>query len=241
MLHRYVLRTGSVKRTLLLTVIGAVTLGATTGAAVSAPVTAAHHHHHRGKFECKAIGADVFGTKVAVANQKFMPCYTKHGRVDKAGRSLSLVKLGVVTTNTRLKGHRVVKAKKTKGTAGARTAKVVVGLSGKFGKVGAIQIGAATSNAADTCVSKGGHLVVKQTHNSNVAYIKTNGKKTPIGNKYEKISLGALGTIYLNRVLKHGNKITVRAVEIDLGGKTKPSIILAQSQVSYTGNPCAKR
>lgn len=231
------------KRTLLLTVIGAVTLGATTGVAVSAPTgavaTAAHHRHHRGKFSCRAMGADVFGTKIAVANKHFTPCYNKHGRVDKAGRTLHLVKLGVLTANTRMKDRRVIKAGKTKSYAGSRTAKVTVGLSGKAGKTGAIQIGAATSSASDTCVAKGHRLVVKQRHKSNVAYIVLNGQKQKIGNKSEKISLGPLGTIYLNRVLKHGNKITVRAVEIDLGG-TKPSVILAQSQVSYTGNPCAK-
>jgi hypothetical protein len=183
------------------------------------------------------MGADVLGTKLAVANKKFKPCFSKHGRVNKAGGTLGLVKLGVLTANTKLKGHKVVKAKKTKGTAGARTAKVSVGLSGKLGKFGAIVIGAATSSAADTCVSKGGHLVVKQTHKSNVAYITIGGKKTPVGNTYEKIPLG-VATIYLNRVIKHGKKITVRAAEVDLGGK-KPSVILAQSVVSYTGNPCA--
>jgi hypothetical protein len=233
-----------VRRTLLIAVVGAATLAATTGAAISAPVsgstnTTAHHHHHRGKFSCMAMGAFVMGQTVSVANKKFTPCFTKHQRVDKAGATLGLVKLGVLTANTRSKGHRVVKAHKTKGTAGARTAKVVVGLSGKNSKLGAIVIGAATSAAADTCVKKHGKLVVKQTHHSNVAYVKINGKKTIIGSQSEKIPL-LLGTLYLNRVIKKGHTVTVEAAEIDLGGN-KPSVILAESKVSYSGNPCAKK
>ena len=238
MLHRYLPRTGSVTRTALVATIGAVTLAASTGVAISAPVNASASHHHRGKFSCQAFGGDVAGTYLALANKKYTPCFNKHGRVNKAGATLGLVKLGVLTANTKMKGHKVIKAHKTHGSAGARTAKVTVGLSGKNSKLGALQIGAATSNASDTCVSKGGKLVVKQTHHSSVAYIRLNGKKTVIGSQSEKIPL-LIGTLYLNRVIKHGNSVTVRAVEIDLGGK-KPTIILAESKVGYTGNPCAK-
>jgi hypothetical protein len=231
-LHRYVPRTGSVKRTLLLTGIAVVTLGASTGAAVSA--TAAHHHRH-GKFSCEAWGANLGGATFAVANKHYTPCYNKHGRVNKAGRTLSGagVKLGVITSNTEMKGHRVIRAGKTKALASARTAKA---------KIATLKIGAATSSATYTCVAKGHKLVPKLRFHSNVAYIITNGKKQKIGSKSQTKKLGPLGlggTIRFNRVIKSGRTITVRAVEIDLGGK-KPTIVLAQSRVSYTGNPCAK-
>jgi hypothetical protein len=206
-----------------------VALGATTGVAVSATTTAAHHH--RGKFSCEAWGAILGSTTWAVANQHYTPCFNKHGRMDKAGRTFNGVgiKLGVVTANTELKGHRVIRAGKTLSLASARTAKA---------KVGSLQIGAATSSATDRCVAKGHKLVVRQSVKSNVAYIKSGGKKNLIGSKPTKISLGALGTIYFNRKLRSGHTLTVRAVEIDLGGTT-PTVILAQSQVGYTGNPCA--
>jgi len=209
-----------------------VTLAASTGAAVSA--TAAHHH--RGKFSCEAWGADLAGATFAVANKHYTPCFTKHGRVAKAGRTLggAAVKLGVLTANTEMKGHRVIRAGKTKALASARTAKA---------KIGTLKIGAATSSATYRCVAKGSKLVPKLKFHSNVAYIIANGKKQKIGSKSQTKKLGPLGLggiIRFNRVIKSGHTVTVRAVEIDLGGK-KPTIILAQSRVSYTGNPCAKK
>ena len=232
MLHRYVPRTGSVKRTLLLTGIAVVTLGASTGAAVSA--TAAHHHRH-GKFSCEAWGANLGGTTFAVANKRYTPCSTKHGRVKMAGRTLGTanVKLGVITSNTKMKRHRGVRAGKTKALASARTATA---------KVGSLKIGAATSSATYTCVAKGHKLVPKLKVHSNVAYIIANGKKQKIGSKSVTKKLGPLGLggiIRFNRVIKSGHTTTVRAVEIDLLGN-KPTIVLAQSRVSYTGNPCAR-
>jgi hypothetical protein len=209
-----------------------VTLGASTGAAVSA--TAAHHHRH-GKFSCEAWGANLGGATFAVANKRYTPCYNKLGRVVKAGRTLggASVKLGVITSNTEMKAHRVIRAKKTKALASAKTANA---------KVGSLKIGAATSSASYTCVAKGSKLVPRLKVRSNVAYIISNGKKQKIGSKSQTKKLGPLGlggTIRFNRVIKSGRTVTVRAVEIDLGGK-KPTIILAQSRVSYTGNPCAK-
>ena len=105
-----------------------------------------------------------------------------------------------------------------------------------------IKIGAVQSTATETCVAKGGKLSLKRTGKSTVAYIVINGQKTTVGNKYEKITVGPpatpLATIYLNRTIKKSNTLTQRAVEIDVGG-TKPSVILAQSEVDSTGNPCA--
>jgi hypothetical protein len=199
---------------------------------VSATTTAAHHH--RGKFSCEAWGANVGGTAFAVANKKNTPCFNKHGRVNKAGRTLdgAGVKVGGITANTEMKGRRVIRAGKTLALASARTAKA---------KIGSLQIGAATSSVTDTCVAKGHHLAVKQTFTSNVAWIlQKGGKKQKIGSTPQKITLGPLGTIYFNRVLRSGHTLVVRAVEVDLGGTT-PTIILAQSQGGYTGNPCAKK
>ncbi len=223
----------TLSRGFLLSAIAVVTLGvATSGAAVSSQ--AAHHRHH-GRFSCKAWGADIGGTTFAVANRVNSPCQDKLARVNKAGKTLKGVKLGVITSRTHIKNWRRVRAG-TLGTASARTAKVVVGLAGAK----ALKIGAATSSATNTCVARGGKLAVRQTSQSNVAYIVVNGKKTRPGSKQEKIPLGPLGTIYLNRVIRKGNTRTVRAVEIDLGGH-KPTIILAQSQVGYTGRPCAAK
>jgi hypothetical protein len=220
-----------VRRTLLLTGIAVVTLGASTGAAVSA--TAAHHHRH-GKFSCEAWGADIAGRTLAVANKHYTPCYTKHGRVNKAGRTLGAlhVFVGAVTANTEMKGKRVIRAGKTKALASARTAKA--------GVRGLVHIGAATSSASYTCVAKGSKLVPKLKARSNVAYIIIGGKKEKIGSKPTKKVISLLGTIRFNKVIKHGHTVTVRAVEIDLLGGTKP-IILAQSKIGYTGNPCVKK
>jgi hypothetical protein len=220
-----------VRRTFLLTGIAVATLAVSTGVAVSATTTAAHHH--RGRFSCEAWGANIGGSTFAVANKHNSPCYRKHGRVNKAGRTLhgAGIKLGVVTANTELKGRRVIRAGKTLALASARTAKA---------KVGTLQIGAATSSATDTCVKSRHGLSVKQTVKSSVAYILTGGKKQKIGSKPQKISFGPLGTIYFNRVLRSGHTVVVRAVEIDLGGTT-PTVILAQSQVGFTGNPCLKK
>jgi hypothetical protein len=218
-------------RGFLLSGLAVVTLGvATSGAAVSSQ--AARHH---GKFSCKAWGAQIGGMNFAVANRVNSPCQDKLARVDKAGRTLKNVRLGVLTSRTRIKDWRHVRPG-TRGTASARSAKVVLGLSSKE----AIKIGVATSSATDRCVAKGGKMVLKQVHQSNIAYIVVNGKKERPGTKSEKIPLGPLGTIYLNRVLRKGHTLTVRAVQIDLGGK-KPTVILAQSQVGYTGQPCATK
>jgi hypothetical protein len=233
-LHRYGPQTGSMSRTLLLTGIAVVTLGVTeSGAAVSSPSSMAAHHRHHGKFSCEAWGANLGGTTFAVANKVNSPCQNKHGRVNKAGRTVKFTKLGVVTANTELKGWRRVRAG-TMGLASARTAKAVTRLLGTK----ALQIGVATSVATDRCVAKGRKLVLRQSVKSSVAYILISGKKTLIGSKPQKISLGPLGTIYFNRVIRSGHTLTVRAVEIDLGGKT-PTVILAQSQVGFTGHPCA--
>ncbi len=224
----------NLRRLFLLSGLTVVTLGvAMTGVAVSSQAAAAHHHH-AGKFACKAWGAKIAGMNFAVANRVYSPCYDKLGRVDKAGRTLKNLKLGVLTSRTRIKDWRRVRVG-TLGTASARSAKLVLGL---VPGQAAIKIGVVTSAATDRCVASHGKLALKQTHQSNVAYIVVNGKKTRPGSKQEKIPLGPLGTIYLNRVLRHGHTLTVRAVEIDLGGK-KPTIILAQSQVGYTGKPCS--
>jgi hypothetical protein len=100
-----------------------------------------------------------------------------------------------------------------------------------------IRIGAMKSTATDTCAAKGSKLSLAQTGTSTVAYIIINGKKTVVGNKSMTIPLG-IATIYLNRTIQSGNVLTQRAVEIDIGGNT-PSVILAQSEVDFTGNPCA--
>jgi hypothetical protein len=226
-LHRYVPRTGSMRRALLLSGVALATLGvATSVAAVSA------HHGHRGKFSCEAWGAVLGGNTFAVANKHYTPCYIKHGRVNKAGRTLNGVglKVGVLTANTEMKGHRVIRAGKTKALASARTAKA---------KISSLKIGVATSSANYTCVAKGHKLVPKLRVQSNVAYILASGKKHKIGSKPQKMSFGPLGTLYFNRVIRKGHTVTVRAVELDLGGTT-PTLILAQSQVGYMGNPCAK-
>src|SRR5438105_15442238 len=89
-LHRYVPRTGSMRRTLLLTGMAVVTLGVTTsGAAVLSSSSMAAHHRHHGKFSCEAWGANLAGSSFAVANKVNSPCQNKHGRVNKAGRTLN--------------------------------------------------------------------------------------------------------------------------------------------------------
>ncbi len=216
------------RRALLLSGIALATLGATASfAAVAA------HHGHRGKFSCEAVGANIGGHTFAVANKKYTPCFNKLGRINKAGRTLKLTKIGAVTASTRLKGKRKQPRNGTSALASARTAKVTTGLLGKKG----LTIGVAQSSVKETCVAKGHKLSLHQTSKSFVAYIELGGKRTNVGNKSMKISLGPLGTIYLNRTLRSGHTLMRRAVEIDLLG-TKPTIILAQTQAGYTSNPC---
>ncbi len=241
-LRRHAPHTGGLRRFLLLGGIALTTLAMATSAAAMAPMAAPvnsaahhrHHHHHRGKFQCEAWGAIIGGTSFAQANKPGKPCQNKHGRVNKAGRTVGALKLkvGGLTAVSQLKKWKVVRSG-TSGNSSARTAKVSITLGGKK----AIQIGVATSSASATCVGKGHKLSVKEKTASNVAYLVLGGKKTKIGNKYMKIPLG-IATIYFNRVLKSGHTLIRRAVEIDLGG-TKPTVILAQSRVGYTGRPCA--
>jgi hypothetical protein len=197
--------------------------------------TTHHHHGHHGKragtFSCRATGANILGSTFAVANPKDSPCATHQASVLKVGPVLK-TRVGVIKSNTFKKYGVSPKAGDT-AEATSHVAKAMTGLLG--GKP--IKIGAVQSTAMDKCVAKGGKLSLKQTGNSTVAYITINGKKTLVGNKYMKLNLG-IATIYLNRTVKSGNTLTQRAVEIDIGGTT-PSVVLAQSEVDFTGNPCS--
>jgi Bacterial Ig-like domain (group 1) len=187
--------------------------------------------HRAGTFSCVATGANLLGTTFAVANPLNSPCATHQASVVKIGTVLK-IKVAAIKSNTFKKYGKLPKAGDS-AIATSKVAKAMVGLiSGK-----PIKIGVATSTATDKCVAKGGKLSLKQTGKSTVAYIMINGKKTVVGNKPMTIPVGPLATIYLNRQIKSGNTLTQRAVEIDLLGST-PSVILAQSAVDFTGNPC---
>ena len=197
-----------------------------------------HHHggHRTGTFSCRATGAELLGPTFAVANPMDSPCATDQKSVLNVN-SVPKVTVGVITSNTFAKYGTQVKAGDS-AKAVSKVAKASTHLiAGKPIKIGAVQ-----STATETCVAKGGKLSLKQAGKSTVAYIKINGNKKVIGSKYKKIVLGPsatpLATIYLNRKIKTGGTLTQRAVEIDIGGTTQ-SIILAQSEVDFTGNPCA--
>jgi hypothetical protein len=196
-----------------------------------------HHHggHRAGTFSCEATGADLLGSTFAVANPTNSPCATDQASVLNVN-SVPKITVGVIKSNTFAKYGKQVKAGDT-----AEATSKVASASTRLISGHPIKIGAAQSTATETCVAKAGKLSLKQTGKSTVAYIVINGTKTVIGNKYKKIVVGPtatpLATIYLNRKIKTGGTLTQRAVEIDIGGTTQ-SIILAQSEVDLTGNPC---
>lgn len=189
------------------------------------------HGHRAGTFSCRATGANLLGSTFAVANPIDSPCATHEASVVKVGPVLK-TKAGVIKSNTLRKYGSSPKPGDT-AEATSNVANATTGLLG--GKP--IRIGAMKSTATDTCAAKGSKLSLAQTGTSTVAYIIINGKKTVVGNKSMTIPLG-IATIYLNRTIQSGNVLTQRAVEIDIGGNT-PSVILAQSEVDFTGNPCA--
>jgi hypothetical protein len=190
-------------------------------------------HHRAGTFSCRATGANLLGTMFAIANPADSPCSSKHATVVKVGKALK-TKVEVIKSNTFRKYGQSPRA----GDTAEATSQVAGAMTGLLGKP--IKIGAAASTATDKCVAKGAKLSLTQTGSSTVAYIEMNGKKTVVGNKPMTISFGALGTLYLNRTVKSGNTLTQRAVELDLGTGTSTTValVLAQSEVDFTGNPC---
>ncbi len=194
-----------------------------------------HHHggHRAGTFSCEGTGANILGALFADANHKNNPCRSDHANLVNVGPiPVADATVKALAAHTHLKAGKLPKAGDT-ASSDAKVAKATVG--GVPGHN--IVIGAVTSQASETCVSKAGKLSLQRTAKSRVAYIKINGKKTLVGNKSMKLSIGKLATIYLNRTIKTANSVTQRAVEIDLMGK--PLVILAQSEVDSTGNPCA--
>lgn len=196
-------------------------------------LTAPHRRHRAGTFSCEGTGATLLTLTFAVANPMDSPCRTHSASVASVSGKKSLaVTAHAVSASTLLKAGRLAQAGDT-AQATARVAKATIGaIPGHR-----ISLGVVTSTVTERCVKSGSGLKLVRTSKSSVANLKIDGKKTKIINKPEKIPLGPLATIWLNRIVRQGHTLMRRAVQIDLGGKT--ILILAQSQTDYTGSPCS--
>ncbi|HZO79095.1 MAG TPA: choice-of-anchor P family protein [Solirubrobacteraceae bacterium] len=220
---------GRVWRTVLLTGVTMVALGVTASGAAA-------HGHRAGTFSCKGTGATLLTLTFAVSNPMDSPCKTEHASIAFVSGKPSLkVTAQAVESETNTVPRLLKKRAKAGDRAGAdaKVAKAIIGaVPGHNVKVRAI-----SSEVTEGCVKSGSGLKLVRKGKSSVAGLKIDGKKMPIITTPEKIPLGPLATIWLNRTIKTKHSLTQRAVQIDLAGKV--AVILAQSQADFTGRPCS--
>ena len=100
-----------------------------------------------------------------------------------------------------------------------------------------IKVGAVMSAAEALCVDDGsGHLSDHMYSMSTVATLIIDGYPISVAGGPQKISIGNLATVWLNRTTTRANSVRQRALEVDLLGM--PIAIVGETQVDRTGNPC---
>lgn len=193
-----------------------------------------HHPGHRaGTFSCKGTGATLLTLTFAVANPMDSPCKSHTASVANISGKKSLkVTAKAVSATTFLKAGKLAKA----GDKAGANAKVVKAAIGAI-KGNHITVGVVTSQVQETCVKSGSGLNLVAKAKSRVAGLKIGTKKYGVITTPEKIPIGPLATIWINRTIKKGNTLMQRGVQIDLAGKT--IVVLAQSQADFKGRPCA--
>jgi hypothetical protein len=112
-------------------------------------------------------------------------------------------------------------------TAGLLTTRIsTIGLS--------IEIGAMTSTATATCVAGPTGLAPVFSGSSQIASLKINGARVPIGSGPVTIPL-IVGSLSLNSTVQTRHGLTQRAFDLRtlLG-----NVVVGESTVGVTGNPC---
>ena len=105
--------------------------------------------------------------------------------------------------------------------------------------LGAITTGVLQSSATVTCTGTG-TLTPTFTSSSSVANVNIPGvAQTNTSSPFMQdiTLLGQTLTVFLNRTITTPTSLTRRALEIDLNGS--PLLVAGESQVDFTGNPCA--
>jgi hypothetical protein len=176
-----------------------------------------------GTFRCTASAADLFGNRPAVANPRGTPCADDSRTVAKARVGLGLL---TVTVNG-LTASTDAAPGGMSATAGLLTTRIsTIGLS--------IEIGAMTSAATATCVAGPTGLAPTFAGSSQIASLKINGVRLPIGAGPVTIPL-VVGSLSLNSTVTTQNGLTQRAFDLRtiLG-----DVVIGESTVGVTGNPC---
>ncbi len=193
-------------------------LAATAGGATSAD-----------RFTCRASALRYGNFEPYRANAKNDPCVAdEEGMSGRRFVSNGLSVEGIISARTETRGgaptNRIVSAHSEVADAEWRRTGTTPLLAAKD----------VTSYAQVDCAS-GSPVITSESHNSG---IQINGKTYSSGSKPQTYNLG-VGTLYLNLTIHIGNEVIVRAVEFDRAGSTTPYLVLAESRVGYTGDPCA--
>lgn len=217
---------GRVWRTVLLAGATIVVLGVTASGAAA-------RGHRAGTFSCEGTGATLATLTFAVSNPTDSPCITQHASVAfVSGKPAVNVTAQAVESETNIEPTSPNKAINHAG-ADAKVTKAIIGAIPGHSVTARV----ISSEATDTCVKTGsGRKLVRQAKSS-VAGLDIDGNEMPIINTPEKIPLGPLATIWVNRTIKTKHSLTQRGLEIDLGGQVLA--VLAQSQADFTGSPCS--
>jgi hypothetical protein len=180
-----------------------------------------------GSFSCRADAVSLLGLLNPVtANPADSPCATDSNSL------LGLPPLlGAVNADTVLSAG-ILPAAGDFGYSYASVARLsLLGVPGH-----SISVGAISSASVVRCVAGANGLSEQMFGSSTVASITIDGYRITIAGGPQKISVGGLATVWLNRTMTTANSVQQRAVEVDLLGM--PIAIAGESQVDSTGKPC---
>ena len=176
-----------------------------------------------GKFNCTSSAADLFGRRPAVANPGGTPCVDDTrtaGRVRLNVGLLAVTADGLTASTDQAPGGMSA-------TAGLLTTRITtIGLN--------IEIGTMTATATTTCVAGPTGLTPVFAGSSQIASLKVNGVRIPIGSGAVRIPL-VLGSLSLNSTVATKDGLTQRAFDLRtlLG-----NVVVGEAHVGVSGNPC---
>jgi hypothetical protein len=155
------------------------------------------------------------------ANERNAPC-----RADEEGvQGRRTARSGIVTNGFTSAVTEVRRAVAGKNAVGAHSEVADIALRNQG--IDNLRVEGATSRATVHCTADG---ALALTGRSRVGQVKLGDLKVSLGSKPQTLKLGPV-TIYANRVIKTGNELTIRALEVVLGDI---DVVIAESRAGFT-------
>lgn len=182
-----------------------------------------------GVTSCRASVLRVGDGEPFVANPDELPCVKDHaGAVDRLDLGPAQSR-GVVSARTSDDPPETFVA-----LSKARAADVRIKPEGSPTPI--LRVQGANTRAGVRCTQKGNPRLLSR---SRVAAIRMGTSNMQMIRDPVEIDLSPLAFIYINRTIEEPQRITQRAVEVDLGADGTPDVVIAEAIANYEeGNPC---